>query len=292
MDLNQMLIFGKVAEKQSFTKASLELGIEKSTVSMKVSQLEERLGTRLLNRTTRSVTLTEAGEGYYQYCQQVIDTAKEAEHFAETLSTEPQGLLRIATTIDFGQIFVSSLIDPFLKKHPKVEIDLVLRNPPVDIINERIDLALMPRFGALEDSSLIAKRILDTELGVYASPAYIKMRGKPKAMKDLENHDYIWFPYGSMVSIPVTRNEEKLAIDQKPRIRINDVLSCKRAAIDGVGFAIIPERIAEQDVKDKRLAPLLTDYTFPTVTLYAMYASRQWIPTKLKAFLEHLETWK
>ena len=291
MDLNQMLIFGKVAEKQSFTRASQELGMEKSTVSMKVSQLEERLGTRLLNRTTRSVTLTEAGEGYYQYCQQVIDTAKEAEHFAETLSAEPLGLLRIATPVDFGQIFVSSLIDPFLKKYPKVDVDLVLRNPPIDIVEERIDIALMPRFGALEDSTLIAKKILATDLGVYASPAYIKKRGKPATISDLDRHDYIWFPYGSMMSIPVTKDEEKFSIDQKPRIRINDVLSCKRAAIDGVGVAVIPNRIAEQDVKDKRLAPLLTDYSFPTVTIYAMYASRQWMPSKLKVFLEHLEKW-
>ena len=292
MDLNQMLVFGKVAEKQSFTKASQELGMEKSTVSMKVSQLEERLGTRLLNRTTRSVTLTEAGEGYYQYCQQVIDTAKEAEHFAETLSAEPQGLLRIATPVDFGQIFVSSLIDPFLKKYPKVDVDLVLRNPPIDIVEDRIDIALMPRFGALEDSTLIAKKILATDLGVYVSPAYVKKWGKPKTISDLDKHDYIWFPYGSMISIPVTKDEEKFSIEQKPRIRINDVLSCKRAAIDGVGFAIIPCRIAEQDVKDKRLVPLLTDYSFPTVTLYAMYASRQWMPTKLKVFLEHLDKWK
>lgn len=292
MDLNQMLVFGKVAEKQSFTRASQELGMEKSTVSMKVSQLEERLGTRLLNRTTRSVTLTEAGEGYYQYCQQVIDTAKEAEHFAETLSAEPQGLLRIATPVDFGQIFVSSLIDPFLKKYPKVDVDLVLRNPPIDIVEDRIDIALMPRFGALEDSTLIAKKILATDLGVYVSPAYVKKWGKPKTISDLDKHDYIWFPYGSMISIPVTKDEEKFSIEQKPRIRINDVLSCKRAAIDGVGFAIIPCRIAEQDVKDKRLVPLLTDYSFPTVTLYAMYASRQWMPTKLKVFLEHLDKWK
>lgn len=287
-----MLIFGKVAEKQSFTKASQELGIEKSTVSMKVSQLENRLGTRLLNRTTRSVTLTEAGEGYYQYCRQLIDTAKEAEHFAETLSSEPRGLLRIATPIDFGQIFVRSLIEPFLKKYPKVEIDLVLRNPPIDLVEERVDIALIPRFGALEDSTLIAKKILATELGIFASPAYIKARGKPKMLTDLNKLDYISFTYGDMGPIPVTKDGEKLSLDQKPRIYINDVLSCKRAAIDGVGFAVIPHRIAKQDVMDKRLVQLMPDYHFPTVTIYAMYASRHWIPTKLKAFLDQLEKWK
>ena len=185
MDLNQMLIFGKVAENQSFTKASQELGIEKSTVSMKVTQLEDRLGTRLLNRTTRSVTLTEAGEGYYQYCQQVIDTAKEAEHFAETLTTEPQGLLRISAPLDFGQIMVTELLDPFLKQNPKLEIDLILTNDYVDLVRDRIDVVLRPELGTLRDSSLIAKQILKTSLGLYASPDYIKKRGKPETLQQI-----------------------------------------------------------------------------------------------------------
>lgn len=292
MDLNQMLIFGKVAEKLSFTRASEELGMEKSTVSMKVSQLEERLGTRLLNRTTRTVTLTEAGEGYYQYCQQVIDTAKEAEHFVETLSVEPQGLLRITTPVDFGQIFVSTLIDPFLTKYPKVKIDLILRNPPIDIIQERIDIALIPNFGGLQDSSLVARKILETNLAVYASPAYIKKHGEPRSIKDIDNHDYIGFLYGSKWPVDATKGKRQYVFNPEPRICINDVLSCKRAAIDGVGIAIIPGRIADQDVKNKKLVQILADYTFPTVTIYATYATRQWMPTKLKAFLEHLMTWE
>lgn len=292
MDLNQMLIFGKVAEKQSFTRASEELGIEKSTVSMKVSQLEERLGARLLNRTTRSVTLTEAGEGYYQYCRQIIDTAKEAEHFAETLSAEPQGLLRINTPIDFGQLFVRTLIDPFLKKHPKVEIDLVLRNPPVNIIDERIDIALMPQMGDLQDSTLIAKTILNSDLGVFASPAYIKKHGKPRTVHDIGAHNYVAFSYGGKWEITATKRAKQYIMGPKARIRINDVLSAKQAAIDGLGFAVIPGIIAEQDVKSKKLIQVLTDYKYPTITLYSVYASRQWIPTKLKSFLEHLEAWK
>lgn len=129
------------------------------------------------------------------------------------------------------------------------------------------------------------------ELGVYASPAYIKRWGKPDTVADLDKHDYIWFSYGEMISIPLTMGDEKAAIEQKPRIRINDVLSCKRAAIDGMGFAIMPNRIATQDVMDKRLVPLLTDYSFPMVTIYAIYASRQWMSAKLKAFLQCLDGW-
>ena len=292
MDLNQMLIFGKVAENQSFTKASRELGIEKSTASMKVTQLEKRLGTRLLNRTTRSVTLTEAGEGYYQYCQQVIDTAKEAEHFAETLTTEPQGLLRISAPLDFGQIVVSELVDPFLKIYPKLEIELILTNEYVDLVRERIDIALRPELGTLRDSSLIAKQLLKTNLGLYASPTYIKRRGKPETIQQIYDHDFIMFSLSGVSFLQVTRGKVKYAIEPKARLRINDVLSCKQAAVSGLGITVLPDRIVEKEVKAKQLIQLLTDYTFPTATLFAMYASRQWIPTKVKVFLDYLDTWQ
>ena len=279
MDLNQMLIFGKVAENQSFTKASQELGIEKSTVSMKVTQLEERLGTRLLNRTTRSVTLTEAGEGYYQYCQQVIDTAKEAEHFAETLTTEPQGLLRISAPLDFGQIVVTELVDPFLKQYPKLEIDLILTNEYVDLVRERIDIVLRPELGTLRDSSLIAKQILKTNLGLYASPAYIKKRGKPDTLQQIHEHDFIFFSLAGASFLQVTKGKTKYAFD------------CKQAAVSGLGITVLPGRIVEREVKAKQLVPLLTDYTFPTATFFAMYTSRKWLPAKVKAFLDYLDSW-
>lgn len=291
MDLNQMLIFGKVAENQSFTKASQELGIEKSTVSMKVTQLEERLGTRLLNRTTRSVTLTEAGEGYYQYCQQVIDTAKEAEHFAETLTTEPQGLLRISAPLDFGQIVVTELVDPFLRQYPKLEIDLILSNEYVDLVRERIDIVLRPELGILRDSSLIAKQILKTNLGLYASPTYIKKRGKPDTLQQIHDHDFIFFSLAGASFLQVTKGKTKYAFEARARLRINDVLSCKQAAVSGLGMTVLPGRIVEQEVKAKQLVPLLTDYTFPTATLFAMYTSRHWLPAKVKAFLDYLDSW-
>lgn len=291
MNLNEMLIFGKVAENQSFTKASQELGIEKSTVSIKVTQLEKRLGMRLLNRTTRSVTLTEAGEGYYRYCQQVIDTAKEAEHFAETLTTEPQGLLRISAPLDFGQIVVTELVDPFLKKYPKLEIDLILTNEYVDLVRERIDVVLRPELGTLRDSSLIAKQILKTNLGLYASHDYIKKRGKPDTLRQIHEHDFISFSLAGASFMQVAKGKTKYSFEAKARLHINDVFSCKQAAVSGLGITILPERIVKQEVEEKKLVPLLTDYTFPVATLFAMYASRQWLPAKVKAFLDYLDEW-
>jgi len=291
MDLNQMLIFGKVANNQSFTKAAQELGIEKSTVSMKVTQLEERLGARLLNRTTRSVTLTEAGQGYYRYCQQIIDTAKEAEHFAETLTTEPQGLLRISAPIDFGQIVVTELVDPFLKKYPKLEIDLNLSNAYVDLVRERIDIALRPTRGTLRDSSFIAKQILQTTLGLYASPGYIKRRGNPATLEQVYEHDFILFSLHNSSPMIATKDGAKHDFKPRSRLSINDVLSCKEAAVSGLGITLLPCRIAKQEVETKQLVPLLTDYTFPAITLFAVYTSRQWLPSKVKVFLDYLEKW-
>lgn len=291
MDLNQLLIFEKVSNNQSFTKAAQELGIEKSTVSMKVSQLEEHLGVRLLNRTTRSVTLTEAGEGYFEYCRQIVETAKEAEHYAETLSSEPQGMLRISTPMDFGHIVVKTLIDPFLKAHPKVSVDLNLTNQPIDIIRERIDVALRPGLGPMQDSTLIAKQILKTELGLYASPNYITRRGEPESLPAIQEHDFILFTIGEENIITVSRADVTYQLQPKARLNINDVLACKEAALSGLGITMIPALIAEEDVKNKKLIRVLPDYKLPTATLFALYPSRQWMPAKLKVFLEYLESW-
>jgi DNA-binding transcriptional LysR family regulator len=237
------------------------------------------------------VTLTEAGEGYYRYCQQIIDTAKEAEHFAETLTSEPQGLLRISAPIDFGQIVVTELVDPFLKKYPKLEIDLNLSNAYVDLVRERIDIALRPTRGTLRDSSLIAKQILQTNLGLYASPAYIKKHGKPETLQQVYEHDFISFSIRNPSPLIVTKDRTEHDFKPKSRLSINDVLSCKEAAVSGLGISMLPCRIAEKEVKEKQLVQLLTDHTFPTLTLFAVYTSRQWLPSKVKVFMDYLEGW-
>ncbi len=289
MDLNQLLIFAKVAENQSFTKAAAELHMEKSTVSNKISQLESRLGVRLLNRTTRSVTLTEAGAGYYQYCQQIVESAAEADQFASNLGDEAVGLLRVSVSMDFGQLFIRNLIKPFLKANPKVELELILENRLVDLVRERIDLALRIGRGSLGDSSLIAKKILNAEIGVYASPEYINQHGELKSIKELSQFEFIEFTMGETFSIPIKKADVTYQFEPKGRLKVNDMIAAKEAARSSLGMVILPTVIANEEIRNKQLIPALTDCQFPTFSLYAVYPSRQWIPAKLKVFLQYLD---
>ena len=292
MDLNQLLIFAKVAEHQSFTQASKELGIEKSTVSSKVSQLEKKLGIRLLNRTTRLVTLTEAGEGYYQYCKQIVEMANEAESFADTLTSEPHGVLRMSVPMDFGQLLVRQLIKPFMSAYPELKIDLYVIDREVDLIAERFDIALRIGPGTLKDSSLIGKKLFDIRMGLFASPEYIKEHGEPASADELSNYPFIIF---TKEQLPIFKYSKAFAPSLSEtttgHLKINDVVTCKEAALAGLGIAILPVAIVEHEVTTGKLTQLLPDYKLESPALFAVYPSRQWAPSKLKVFLQHVESW-
>ncbi|NOR52394.1 MAG: LysR family transcriptional regulator [Gammaproteobacteria bacterium] len=293
MDLNQLQIFAKIAEYQSFTKAAAELQMDKSTVSNKLSQLESRLGVRLLNRSTRSVTLTEAGEGYYRYCLQIMETAQEAEQFTATLGNEAVGLLRVSASNSFAGIFIHELIQPFMKENPKVEVELILGYENVDLVKERIDIALRADIGAgaLKDSSLIARKVMNSEIGLFCSPSFTEEHGELKDMGHVNDFDFIEFTSGPAFNLSGTQGERVHRADLKGRFKVNDVLRCKEAAVAGLGIAVLPKFITRDEVKNKQLMPLLADYQFPAINLYAVYPSRQWMPAKLKVFLEHLNRW-
>jgi DNA-binding transcriptional LysR family regulator len=291
MDLNQLLIFAKVAEYQSFTKAAQELMMEKSTVSTKVSQLEDRLGARLLNRTTRSVTLTEAGEGYYHYCQQIVENVREADHFAETLTTEPQGLLRITAPLDFGHILVRTLVRPFMDEYQKVQLELFLTERQVDLVKERFDVALRIGTSAFQDSSLIAKQILSIHMSFFASPDFLRQYGIPESINELNNYDFIVFAPEKEKILKVQKGNVVYQFKRNGRFKVNDMLACKEAALSGLGIAALPTRIVQEETNEKRLIPILSDYSLPKATLFAIYPSRQWMPRKLKVFVEYLDTW-
>lgn len=293
MDLNLLVIFAKVTENRSFTKAAQVLGIEKSTVSSKVSQLEKHLGVRLLNRTTRQVTLTEAGEGYYQYCRQIVESAREAEHYAETLTSEPQGILRISVSLDFGQLLVRQLIKPFMKAYPDLRIDLVAIDREVDLVEERFDLALRVGPGMLKDSSLIAKKLFAIKMGLFASPDFVHEHGSPQSSADLSQYPFIIF---SKAQEPIFQfgSEFGAMLTQAAggKLKINDILTCREAAIAGAGIAVLPMDIVQQEIHDNKLQHLLPQCELPSMALFAVYPSRQWMPSKLKVFLEFLEQWK
>ncbi|MDA8905946.1 LysR family transcriptional regulator, partial [Candidatus Thioglobus sp.] len=173
MDLNKLLIFARIVEHKSFTKAAQVLGMDKSTISTKLSQLESHLGVRLLNRSTRTITLTESGAKYYEYCKQVVEIAEEADRFSSSLGVEVSGTLRISATNTFSQTLIESAIKPFMDTHSKISVELVIENRTTDFYKDNIDVALRLAIGPLQDSSLIAIKIFTGDIGLYCSPSFI-----------------------------------------------------------------------------------------------------------------------
>lgn len=288
MDLNLLVIFAKIAEKQSFTKASELLHMDKSTVSNKLAQLESRLGVRLLNRSTRSVTLTEAGEGYYQYCKQILETANEAEIYATTLGNEPVGLLRVSASNDFAQLIIPKIIQPFLKANPKVALELILEYREADLVKEKVDIALRVGISELEDSNVIAREIMASELGLYCSPAYIQATGLIEKLDQLPEYDLIEFTPGPSNMIRLKKDGQQHIINMAGRFKVNDIITARDAAVAGLGIAGLPGFVVEEQVRENKLVRLLTDWESTKVSIYAVYASRKWMPAKQKVFLEYL----
>lgn len=291
MDLNLIQIFTLVAENQSFTKAAEKLNMDKSTTSSKVTQLETNLGVRLLNRTTRSVTLTEAGEGFLQYCNQIMDTAKEAQQYTMTLRDEATGTLRVSAPNTLSRLFISELLQPFMDDNPHVVVDFVLGYTSIDMVRDQIDVALRIDVGSagLKDSSLIARRLTRMKLGLFASPSYLDQKGKIESTEQLINSDIIEFSRGQSFEFMRELLEDPTAQAKlQSRIKINDIYCVKEAAISGLGIAILPLLTAKYEVSAGALIPVLPDIKLPTIDLYVVYPNKRWMPAKLKIFLEHL----
>ncbi|WP_370239536.1 LysR family transcriptional regulator [Neptunomonas phycophila] len=291
MHLDQLQIFTSIAENKSFTKAAAILNIDKSTASNKLMQLENRLGVRLLNRSTRSVSLTEAGEGYLLYCQQIMETVKEADHFATTLKNDAVGFLRISVPHSFTKFIINELLEPFMVENPKIDVEVAVNSENIDLVHQQVDVALRLDVGSagLKDSSLIAQKITRTQLGLFCSPSYLNKLGTVKTVEHLYDAHFIQFNRGN--SFNFIRELLKKGSDDvtpKSRLKVDDITCCKEAAIAGMGIAVLPIITTRTDLESNQLIQLIEKQVLPSIDLYAIYPSRQYIPAKLKLFLEHL----
>ncbi len=283
-----MSAFELVASEGSFTKAADRLDTSPQLVSKYVGQLEQRLNARLLNRTTRKVSLTEAGSRYFQWVQQVLQDIDEMESQIGDMQEEAQGQLRISAPVSFAIQHMGSLVTEFQQAHPGVSIDLQLNDRKVDIVEEGFDIAL--RIGHLKSSSLIAKQIAPIRLAMCASPEYLKRHGTPEKPEDLKKHRYLRYSY--------MENETSFAVNQWLKIPGRDSsgdLICNngdllvKAAIEGAGIAIQPTFISGQAIAKGQLQRLLPELEPEPMGLYAVYAHRKLLASKVRCFLDFID---
>ncbi|BEU03785.1 transcriptional regulator [Agarivorans sp. OAG1] len=284
-------VFVAVVEHGGFSPAARSLGISKSAVSKRINLLEQQLGVKLLHRTTRKLSLTEAGKHYFEHAAKANNAAKDAQDAVAQLQGEPQGLLRINTPMSFGRLHIAPLIAKFLQRYPKITIDMVMDDKVVDLVAEGFDVAI--RAGNLPDSSLIVRKLAPLKSVLCASPEYLKQQGIPQTIEQLAAHNCLQFSYSRDVKEwTFMRDGQSQSIDVKGNYRVNNSEALHEAMLQGLGIGRLPTFVAGPDIVAGRLIKLLDQYQMPNQSIYAVFSERQFLPAKVRAFvdfaIEHL----
>lgn len=283
VDLAEIIAFTRVVQGGSYTAAATSLGMPKSTVSRKVSELEERVGARLLQRTTRTVRLTDIGRVYYEHCLRIVTEIEEAQAAVAQLQSTPRGALRI--TVPVALSVLGSLIAEYLRLYPEVQVEMVCTDRRVDLVEERFDLAL--RAGASADSSLIARRVGSIRRRLVAAPEVATRLRRAKDIADLETQPCIAFaPEGSTWDLRFGAKSAEVTI--RPRLVVNDYEMLRAVARAGFGVALLPEHLCAEDLSSGRLVPVLPTWSAPEVPVFALYPSTRHLAPAVMAFVDLL----
>ena len=286
-DLKRMAIFSAVVEAESFSGAARTLGIAKSAVSKHVSLLEDNIGVRLLNRTTRQLSLTEAGKRYYASCARIVKEAKEANLEVRQLQEQPQGTLRLSCTIAFGTRYIVPLQHKFHLRHPELKVELLLDDHVVNVVDEAIDLAI--RVGWPAESNLVARKLFDFPLKVVASPEYLQRHGTPGNPEELVNHNWIivtLFPspqHGTFIY-----QGQEITIKLKSDFRTNNINAAHALVLSGGGICMLADWLVDEDIKSGRLIHLLPECTTSRAGVFAIYPDRHYVASKVRLFIDEL----
>jgi len=291
-DLNQIRIFSQVAKQSSFTKAAETLGIEKSTVSAKVSQLEQGLGIRLLERTTRSVRLTEAGSEYLEYCDQALSTLQQGNDYISSLSGEPSGTIRFCAPSNLIDFILIDVIEPFLKQYPKVNLEVIQAQHDASFFSGDYDLAIRNHRGELKDSSLVCRALFETLWIFAASPTYLLEHGYPKSPEALMAQPSIGLKNSSLSQTydpSLVWQGKKISF--KHRFAVNNMRTVIAAVKSNLGLAVMPRNMIKAELERGEMIQILEDISIPSTSLYLIYPSRLGQPAKLTKFIEALMNW-
>lgn len=285
--LTSIEVFLEVARHESFSAAADELGLSKAMVSRHVGQLENKLGVRLLNRTTRSVGLTEAGSAYRDRMKELLEDLEETEQSVAKLNTEPRGMLRVLAPTSFGSFHLARAIADFRKTYPEVDVDLVLTDRPGDLVEEGLDLAI--RVGELEDSNLVARKLAQARVVVCASPQYLEAHGRPRHPDDLRRHDCLVYTGRQLSgdwSFTIDGTVRMDRLEGHIRSNIGDAL--RVAALQGSGIVQMPTYMVGLDIAARRLEVVLENFEPPPRPVYATYLYRRYLSAKVRAFVNFL----
>jgi DNA-binding transcriptional LysR family regulator len=284
--IRAMQVFAEVADRGSLTEAGNALDMSRAMVSRYLESLETWLGARLLHRTTRRVSLTDAGAEALQRCRQVLELTHDVQATAGARSTAPSGKLRITTSASFAQAHLAAAVSDFLRQHPQTQVELIALERAVNLVEERIDLAV--RISNQLDDTLVARRIATCRSVVCAAPGYLAAHGKPKAPEQLRTHHCITHAHVGRAEWRLQRDGQTVKVPVRGPLQSNEVAVMRQAALEGLGVALLPTYFISDDLAQRRLVRLLPGHEPETLGIHAVYLSRQHQPLLLRVMLDFL----
>lgn len=299
LDLNALRVFERVAALRSFAAAARSLGMPKSSVSRAIARLESDLSIRLLQRSTREVTLTQAGQALQERCLEILGGVNEAMDYLGSLGAAPRGKLRITSGVGFGINVLSDVLPAFVDRYPDIDVTLDLTSRQEDLIAESVDVAI--RLGPMGDSGLVATRLGSMRRYLCAAPAYLERRPAPRSIDDLNDAQAIEMPApdGRNRSWSFTKGSRTAKVDPHIRVCVNEALTIHRLVLRGAGVGIVSGYLCAPDIAAGRLVRLLPDWTPPPVDVSLVFPSRREIAPSVRAFADFMkaasvpgETWQ
>lgn len=287
-NLTDIAVFVRIVERGSFTRAAEDLSLSRAVVSKYVSRLEKRLGARLLHRTTRRLSLTEAGAALFEASRGAIERIEEAQAAVAQLQSEPRGRLRVSAPMSFGILHLGNAIADFSREHPLVSLELKLDDRYVNLVEEGIDVAI--RIGTLTDSSLVARKLSSTRQVVCAAPQYLAEHGEPEMPEDLATHNCLLYSYSSAVNVWrfTAPDGREIPVAVSGNLRINNGIVEAEAAVAAMGILMSPAFYVGPLIRAKKLKQVLGRYKLAELGIHAVYPQRSQVPPKVRAFVDFL----
>ena len=286
-NFSEMAVFVRVAQEGSFSAAARYMDLTPSAVSKQIGRLEERLGARLFNRTTRQISLTDVGQAFFARADRILGDLAEAERAVTDMAGNPRGRLRVSMPVAFGRMHLAPRLPHFLAANPEVQIDLALNDRFADLVEEGFDLAL--RIGELADSSLIARKLAPNRRIAVAASSYLEANGRPERPADLLDHNCLTYTYRAQ-----RHDWEFHGPNGREQVRVggnleaNDAGALREALLAGLGVALLPLWLIGEDVRDGRLEVVMPDYPAPDSAIYAVYAPGRFLSPKVRRFVDFL----
>ena len=289
-DLNDMLYFAEVVERGGFAAAGRALGIPKSRLSRRIAELEERLGVRLLQRTTRKLSLTEVGSAYLRHCQAMRDAAQAAQDTVEQVQSEPRGTVRVSCPVTLSQTVLAPLMPRYLARYPQVRVEMLVVNRPVNVVEEGVDVALRVRPSLEDSASMVVKRLDLARQVLLASPEYLTRHGVPQTPQDLMQHQVLSMSVFDGVAHWRMRSDTGAEVQLQPQVRYmaDDLMTLKLGVLGGAGMCYLPDYMCQSEMDQGLLVRVLPQWHFPPGIVHAVFSSRRGLTPAVRSFLDFL----